>query len=147
MWLNTYGKDYIFEKREQPMYDVGDYVHISKLKTAFTKGYTSNYHTDVYQIKEIKNTVPYVYKLIDKDNDELKGYFYNEELSKIQNDDNKIDEVLKTKQWKNSKYDLVKYKDGRENWILKKDFPSLINADSTINNDDVESNDVGADTV
>ena len=38
---------------------MGDHVRISKYKNIFAKGYTPNWWKEVFDIKEIKNTVPW----------------------------------------------------------------------------------------
>ena len=41
-----------------PKFEVGDHVRISKYKNIFAKGYTRNWSEEIFVIKEIKNTVP-----------------------------------------------------------------------------------------
>ena len=39
---------------------VGDHVRISKHKSTFAKGYTPNWSEEVFVIKKVKNTVPWI---------------------------------------------------------------------------------------
>ena len=47
-----------------PKFKVGDHVRISKYKNIFAKGYTPNWSEEVFDIKEIKNTVPWTYMIL-----------------------------------------------------------------------------------
>ena len=42
-------------------FKIGDHVRISKYKSIFAKGYTSNWSEEVFVIKKVKNTVPLTY--------------------------------------------------------------------------------------
>ena len=59
---------YIDLKKEvndkDPIFKVGDHVRISKYKTIFAKGYTSNQSEEVFAVSKIKNTVPQTYVII-----------------------------------------------------------------------------------
>ena len=46
-------------------FKAGDHVRISKYKNIFAKGYTPNWSKEIFVIKEIKNTVPWTYVIID----------------------------------------------------------------------------------
>ena len=45
---------------KNPKLKVGDHVRISKYKNIFAKGYSPNWSKEVFVIKEVKNTVPWV---------------------------------------------------------------------------------------
>ncbi|XP_044019514.1 uncharacterized protein LOC122859896 [Aphidius gifuensis] len=47
------------------------------------KCYTPNFTTEVFTIKEVKNTDPVTYKLIDYEDHPIEGGFYEEELTKV----------------------------------------------------------------
>ena len=69
---NTYiefGKD-VSDK--DPKFKVGDHVRISKYKNIFAKGYTPNW-SEIFVIKEIKNTVPWTYVINDLNGEEIIG--------------------------------------------------------------------------
>ena len=66
-----------------PKFKVGDHVRISKYKNFFAKGYTPNWSEEIFVIKEIKNTVPWIYIINDLNAEEIIGTFYEKELQKI----------------------------------------------------------------
>ena len=71
-----------FEKKvnNDPKFNVGDHVRISKYKNIFTKGYMPNWSEEIFIIKKIKNTVPWTYVINDLNGEEIIGTFYENEL-------------------------------------------------------------------
>ena len=67
---------------KKPRYKVGDFVRIYKYKNLFEKGYIGRWTKEVFQISKILNTIPVTYLIKDKDNEEIKGGFYEQELLK-----------------------------------------------------------------
>ena len=59
-----------------PKFKVGDHLRILKYKNIFAKGYTPNGPEEVFVIKEIKNTVPWVYVINDLNSEEIIVTFY-----------------------------------------------------------------------
>ena len=112
---NTYiniGKD--------PKFKVGDLVRISKYKNIFAKGYTPNWCEEIFVIKEIKNTVPWTYVINDLNGKEIIGTFYEKELQKINQQEFRIEKVIKKKA--NKLYVTWKgYDNSFNSWIDKKD--------------------------
>ena len=112
-----------FEKEvndKDPKFKVGDHVRISKYKNIFAKGYTPNWSEEVFVISKIKNTVPWIYVINDLNRKEITGTFYEKELQKTNQQDFKIENVIKRKGDKL----FVKWKgyDGSFNsWIDEKD--------------------------
>ena len=92
---------YIDFKKEvndkDPKFKVGDHVRISKYKNIFAKGYTPNWSEDVFVIKKVKNTVPWTYVINDLNGEEIIGIFYEKELQKINQQEFKIEKVIKRK--------------------------------------------------
>ena len=80
-----------------PKFKVGDHVRISKYKNIFIKGYTTNWSDEVFVIKEIKNTVPWTYVIDDLNGEEIIGTFYEKELQKIDQQEFRIEKVIKKK--------------------------------------------------
>ena len=73
---NTY-IDYIKEANdEDPKFEVGDNVRISKYKSIFAKGYTPNWSEKVFVIRKIKNTVPSTFIINDYNGEKIIGTFY-----------------------------------------------------------------------
>ena len=48
----------------EPKSKAGDHVRISKYKNIFAKGYTPNWSEEVFVIKKVKNTVPWMLLMI-----------------------------------------------------------------------------------
>ena len=82
---------------KDPKYKVGDHVRISKYKTIFAKGYTPNSPEDVFVIKEVKNTVPWTYVIKDVNGEEIIGTFYGKELQETNQQEFRIEKVIKEK--------------------------------------------------
>ena len=82
---------------------VGDYVRILKYKKIFAKGYTSNWSEEIFAIKKIKNTVPWTYVINDLNGEEIIGIFYGKELQKTNQEEFKIEKVIKRNCMSNGK--------------------------------------------
>ena len=67
---------------EDPKFQVGEHVRISKYKKIFAKGYAPNWYEEVFVIKEIKNTVSWTYVISDLNGEEIIGTFHEKELQK-----------------------------------------------------------------
>ena len=105
-------------------FKVGDLVRISKYKNIFTKGYTPNWSEEVFIIKKVKNTVPWTYVINDLNGEEINGTFYEKELQKTNQEEFRIEKVIKRKgdeiyvKWKG-------YDNSFNSWIVKKDLVSI----------------------
>ena len=120
------GKDntYINTDKEisnkDPEFKVGDRVRISKYKNIFAKGYTPNWSEEVFVIKKVKNTAPWTYVINDLNSEEIIGTFYQKELQKTNQEEFRIERVLKRKgdkiyvKWKG-------YDNSFNSWIDKND--------------------------
>lgn len=64
-------------------FKLGDFVRISKHRSAFTKGYTPNWSNEIFKIKKIMLTNPTTYILEDENKEEISGAFYEKELLKV----------------------------------------------------------------
>ena len=78
-------------------FKVGDYVRISKYKNIFAKGNTPNWCEEVFVIKETENTVPWTYVINDLNGEEITGTFYENELQRTNQQDLRIEKVIKRK--------------------------------------------------
>ena len=67
-----------------PKFKIGDSVRISKYKNIFAKGYVPNWSEEVFMIKKVKNTVPWIYIISDLEGEEIVGRFCKKELQKKQ---------------------------------------------------------------
>ena len=82
---------------DDPKFKVGDHVRISKYKNIFAKGYTPNWSEEVFVITKIRNTVPCTYVIDDLNGEEITGTFYGQELQKIDQQEFRIEKVIKKK--------------------------------------------------
>ena len=91
-------------------------MRISKYKNIFAKGYTPNWSEEVFVIKKI----PWTYVIDDLNAEEITGTFYEKELQKIDQQEFRIEKVIKEKgdklyvKWKG-------YDNSYNSWIVKKD--------------------------
>ena len=101
-------------------FKVGDDVRISKYKNIFTKEYTPNWSEEVFVIKKVKNTVPWTNIISDLKDEEIIGIFYEIEPQKINQQEFRIEKLIKRKcdklyvKWKGDNNLL-------NSWINKKD--------------------------
>ena len=82
---------------KDPKFKVGDQVRISKYKNILVKGYTPNWSEEVFVISKIKNTDPWTYFINDLNGEETIGTFYEKELQKTNQKENRIEKVIKGK--------------------------------------------------
>ena len=80
-----------------PKFKIGYHVRISKYKNIFAKDYTPNWSEEVFVIKEIKNTAPWTYVINDLNNEQITGTFYEKELPKINQQEFRIEKIIKNK--------------------------------------------------
>jgi len=79
--------------RKKKKFQVSDLVRVSRFKSVFEKGYTANYSTEVFRVKEVRESIPVTtYKLEDLNSppEDLGGHYYEEELILV--GQNSIDE-------------------------------------------------------
>ena len=115
---------YINFKKEvndrNPKFKIGDHVRIFKCKNIFAKGYTPNWSEEAFVVSKIKNTVPWTYVINDLNGEEIIGTFYEKELQKTNQQEFRIEKVIKRKgdklyvKWKG-------YDNSFNSWIDKKD--------------------------
>ena len=82
---------------KDPKFKVGDHVRISEYKTIFAKGYTANWSEEVFIVNKIKNTVPWTYVINDLNGEEIIGTFYEKELQKTNQQEFRIEKVIRRK--------------------------------------------------
>ena len=113
--------------KQKPKFKIGDKVRISKYKRkVFDKSYTPNWSEEVFTVDKIQYTIPITYKIKDLNNDEIKGSFYEPELSKAIQEVFRIDKVIRRDYKK--KQALVKWKgynDDFNSWIPIKDLKDI----------------------
>ena len=95
-------------------------LEYQNIKIFFAKGYIPNWSEEVFVIKEVKNTVPWTYVISDLNGEEIIGTFYEKELQKTNQEEFRIEKVIKKKgdklyvKWKG-------YDNSLNSWIDKKD--------------------------
>ena len=117
---DSYGEYNEDSNKKDPKFKVGDHVRISQHKNIFAKRYTPNWSEEVFVINKIKNTVPWTYAISDLNGEEITGSFYEKELQKTNQEEFKIEKIIKRKsyklyvKWKGNDYSF-------NSWINKKD--------------------------
>ena len=72
-------------------------MRISKYKNISAKGYPPNWSEENFVIKKFKNAVPGTYVIDDLNGEEITGTFYEKELQKIDQQEFRIEKIIKKK--------------------------------------------------
>ena len=116
-------------KATKPKLKVGDWVRISRIKGTFEKGYIRNWSREIFKVKEVLETKPITYKIVEYDGSPIEGSFYEQELQKTNETDSfLIDKVLETRTKKGKKEHLVSWLGWPEkynSWVSDKDMKDL----------------------
>ena len=67
-------------KNKQPKVQVGDYVRVPDKRNLYSKGYTTNWNRELFKIHKNNNTNPVTYSLVDENNEQIEGKYYEQEL-------------------------------------------------------------------
>ena len=105
---------------KESKFKVDDYVLIDKEKGKFSKGYLPNYTEELFKIKQVKNTVPTHYKIVDLKGEDILGVFYDPNLSKTTLEPNqRISEIIKERITRQGKKEyLVQWiGENKQEWI------------------------------
>ena len=99
--INVKDNTYVNADKEinnkDPKFKVGDHVRISKEYHILAKEYMPNWSEEVFVIKKVKNTVPWTYGINDLNGEEITGTFYEKELRKTNQEEFRIEEVIRRK--------------------------------------------------
>ena len=68
------------KKPKQPKFHVGDYVRVPDKRNIYSKGYTTNWNRELFKIHKINPTNPVTYGLVDENNEQIEGKYYEQEL-------------------------------------------------------------------
>ena len=63
-----------------PKFQVGDYVRVPDKRNLYSKGYTTNWNRELFKIHKINPTNPVTYGLVDENNEQIEGKYYEQEL-------------------------------------------------------------------
>ena len=115
------------KKTKRQKYKINDLVRISKLPNRFLRSYQPQNQDEIFKIISIKKSLPKIlYKLQSLSNEEIIGYFYTEELVKVDksNEIYLVDKILKSK----GNRRLVRWKGyGKEHdsWVNARDIRAI----------------------
>ena len=105
---------------QDPKFKINDIVRILKYKNIFAKCCTPNWSEEVFVIKKVINTVPWIYVISDLKCEEIVGTCYEKELQKTNQKEFRVEKVIKKKS--NKLYVKWKgYNSSFNSWIDKKD--------------------------
>jgi len=86
-------------KRRKFSYAVGDKVRVSHSRTLFKRGYSEQFSSEVYIVqRRVRIRAHPAYKLKDYNNEQILGWFYERELTKVDKPENAlwlIDKIIK----------------------------------------------------
>ena len=68
------------DKPKQPNLQVGDYVRVPDKRNLYSKGYTTNWNRELFKIHKVNKTNPVTYGLVDENNEQIEGKYYEQEL-------------------------------------------------------------------
>ena len=80
---------------KDPKFKISDTVRISKYKNILAKVYTPNWFEEIFVIKKVKNTVPWIYVVNDLNGDEIVGAFYKNKFEKARQKEFRIKKLIK----------------------------------------------------
>ena len=80
----------------EPKFKVGDYVRNADKRNIFSKGYTSNWNRELFNVNEVLNTQPLTYKIEDMNGEIIEGKYYEQELLKSEFDFESNNKVLES---------------------------------------------------
>ena len=95
--LDSYAEYNVDSNKKDLKFQVCDHVRISKYKNIFAKGYAPNWSEEVFLTSKVKKTVPWTYVINDLNGEEVIGTFYEKELQKTNQEEFRIEKVIKRK--------------------------------------------------
>jgi transposase InsO family protein len=119
-------------KKEKPKYQINQLVRIALQKGVFHRGYNEQSNFEVFNIYNVKNTLPkplYLLETYDK-KDKIIGGFYAHEIMPVNSDIFKVEKVIKQKNLRGKLQYFVKWKgyDNTHNsWINAEDITEVFN--------------------
>jgi len=100
---------------KKPKFKLNQWVRLSRYKNIFEKGYEGNWTEELFQIIEIKNTVPTTYIVKDERGEKVSGSFYEQELQATEIEDYfRIDKILQKRKNKDGTVDVKVTKKGHD---------------------------------
>jgi len=108
-------------KRRQPAFKVNDIVRVkleSKILTPASRSYNPQFSEDFYYIYEVNHRlqIPMFYLKATKDDEQILGGFYAEELTKVGGDDFEVEKVLQRRRRGRQWEELVRWQGFSPRW-------------------------------
>ena len=106
-------------------------VRISKAKGQFEKGYLPNWSREEFFVQNINDKFyPSMVTLKDHKGEEIKGKFYDDEIQRIEhdNDEYEVEKIVRQKRKDGEIWYLVKwlgYNDDFNSWVRKRDVTAV----------------------
>ena len=94
---DSYAECNVDSNDKDPKFKVCDHVRTSMYKKIFAKGHTANWLEEVFVISKIKNTVPWTYVINDLNSEKIVGAFQEKESQKTNQEEFRIEKVIKKK--------------------------------------------------
>lgn len=137
VWERLYGKD---SRNRNTIKDVnvGDTVRISKAKGQFEKGYLPNWSREEFFIDAInKKFLPSMLTLKDHHGEKIEGKFYEDEIQKIQHDDDvyEVEKIIQQRRRSGELWYLVKwlgYDETFNSWVRQADIMDVFNVNANL---------------
>jgi hypothetical protein len=126
IFVNTYEKDEMPKKRP-PMFQVGDYVRISRKRKTFERGYHEKWTTEIFVVDGVDFwETPVVYRIKDLGDEKVEGTFYRQELQKVKKPETFLVEEVIRKRGKGAKQEVfvkwLGYPERFNSWIPASNF-------------------------
>ena len=68
------------DNKKLPKFQLGDYVRVPDKRNLHSKGYTTNYNRELFEIHKVNKTNLVTYGLVDENNEQIEGKYYEQEL-------------------------------------------------------------------
>ena len=114
------------KKSREIKFKPGDKVRFSKLKTRFTRSYLPQAQHEIMKITEVFKHLPRVlYQLESLSGETIEGKFYQEELTKVANQNEYLIEKVLKKRGKKLLVKWLGYPESSNSWIAASDITSI----------------------
>lgn len=117
-------------KNREPKFEIGDYVRVKFWKSRFSRSYNEQFTEEIFRIYEIERNMPIItYKLQDLNRDPISGTWYENELSKTEEQFVfKIEKILKSRTLRGKKQQLIKWRSypaSFNSWVNESDLEEV----------------------
>ena len=68
------------DNKKMPKFQVGDIVSVLDKRTIYSKLYTTNWNRELFKKHKVNKTNPVTYGLVDENNEQIDGKYYEQEL-------------------------------------------------------------------